>query len=161
MQTDTVSFPNGQLITLPAATVAAIAQARARYHEPLWQFRAERVLKLGAHQWIYPQELTTTYTIHTLHSGGILCTAWKLFNRGWAGAAEAYFHDRATFPDHPRHLGRGVIPLVDEDNDRYPATQVGWVRIEQATAMDATFAIFVQFTLLDLFPPQPLPPAYI
>jgi hypothetical protein len=91
------------------------------------------------------------------HPTGIIATGWKLFNRGWLAAAEAYFVDSITYPNHPRHLGRDVIPLVDEDQD---SQQIGWVRINQYTTMDANFAVFVQFTLLDLFAPHPLPPEY-
>ncbi|MCB0104812.1 MAG: hypothetical protein KDE53_02865 [Caldilineaceae bacterium] len=160
MQIERVVFPNGQQIDLPAATVAAIAQSSAKYAEPLWYFRAERVLKLGAHQWISPFDQATAQAVLTLHPAGILCTAWKLFNRGWAGAAEAYYLDSATYPDHPRHLGRNVIPLVDEDDKHFDAAQIGWVRIEQSTEMNQRFAIFVQFTLLTLFPPRPLPAPY-
>jgi hypothetical protein len=152
-----VIFPNQQTLVLPAQTSAAIEQAKAKYPTPLWQYRAERTLKLGSHQWIYPSSVTTAHELFDLHPTGIIATAWKLFNRGWLAAAEAYFVDRATYPTHPRHLGRDVIPLVDEDQD---SQQIGWVRINQYTTMDANFAVFVQFTLLDLFPAQALPAAY-
>ncbi len=157
LQPQLVRFPNGYTFTLPPATTAAIAQSSAKYQAPLWHYRAERVLKLGAHQWIYPVDLATAQTVFTLHPQGILCTAWKLFNRGWLAAAEAYYLDRVTYPDHPRHLGRQVVPLVDEDNG---SAQIGWARIEQSTVADQHYAVFVQFTLLDLFAPQPLPVAY-
>jgi len=65
--------------------------------------------------------------------------------------------DTQTYPNHPRHLGKDVIPLVDEDEQ---SQQIGWVRINQSTAMDHNFAVFVQFTLLDLFEHQPLPGEY-
>lgn len=153
----TVTFPNGHTITLPPATVAAVAQSSAKYTAPLWLYRAERVLKLGAHQWIYPSDLATVHAVSALHPMGIVCMAWKLFTRGWLAAAEAYFLDSATYPHHPRHFGRNVIPLVDEDN---AAAQIGWARIEQWTPMDDHYAVFVQFTLLDLFAPRPLPVEY-
>ena len=57
MPNDQITFPNQHTIVLPAQTVAAIEQAKAKYATPLWQFRAERVLKLGAHQWIYPSDV--------------------------------------------------------------------------------------------------------
>jgi hypothetical protein len=50
-----VTFPNLHTIALPAETSAAIARAKAKYTEPLWLFRDERVLKLTGHQWIYPR----------------------------------------------------------------------------------------------------------
>jgi hypothetical protein len=152
-----VRFPNQQIIELPAETIAAIHQAKAKYATPLWQFRAERSLKLGGHQWIYPGDVATARALFARHPTGIIATAWKLFNRGWLAAAEAYFLDTSTYPSHPRHLGRDVIPLVDEDQD---AQQIGWVRINQYTVMDSNFAVFVQFTLLDLFEPRPLPAEY-
>jgi len=155
-----VTWPDGQQIALPATTVAAINQSSAKYAKPLWHFRAEKVLKLGAHQWIFPADPAAAQNICSLHTAGIRCMAWKLFNRGWAGAAEAYFLDQATYPEHPRHLGRGVIPLVDEDEKHFDNAQIGWVRIEQSTVADQQFAIFVQFTLLDLFPPRALAPVY-
>ncbi|MEZ4736698.1 MAG: hypothetical protein R3E79_57185 [Caldilineaceae bacterium] len=152
-----VTFPNQQTMNLPAQTVAAIQAAKANYATPLWQYRAERTLKLGSHQWIYPHSVATARELFALHPTGIIATAWKLFNRGWLAAAEAYFVDTATYPNHPRHFGRDVIPLVDEDQDSH---QIGWVRINQYTPMDSNFAVFVQFTLLDLFEPRVLPPAY-
>ncbi|MEZ4705979.1 MAG: hypothetical protein R3A44_02160 [Caldilineaceae bacterium] len=153
-----VTFPNQQIITLPPATVAAIAASKAKYAEPLWHFRAERVLKLGGHQWIFPSDMNTAYALYETHPGGIIATAWKLFNRSWCGATEEYFVDRARYPDHPRHLGENVVPLVDEDND---SQQIGWVRINQVTQADENYAVFVQFTLLELFPARPLPAAYL
>lgn len=152
-----VTFPNQQIVSLPAVTVAAIQQAKANYATPLWQFRAERTLKLGAHQWIYPTDVAAAYTIFAMHPTGIIATAWKLFNRGWLAAAEAYFVDTGTYPNHPRQFGRDVVPLVDEDRD---SQQIGWVRINQSTIMDHNFAVFVQFTLLALFEPRPLPTEY-
>ena len=156
-----VTFPNQHTITLPANTVAAIEQSKAKYATPLWQFRPERVLKLGAHQWIYPSDVATARALFVAHpldmSGGMIGTAWKLFNRGWLAAAEAYFVDAVTYPNHPRHWGQHVIPLVDEDHD---SQQIGWVRINQYTSMDSNFAVFVQFTLLELFEPRPLPAEY-
>lgn len=161
MPNDQITFPNQHTIVLPAQTVAAIEQAKAKYATPLWQFRAERVLKLGAHQWIYPSDVAIARALFAAHpldmSGGLIGTAWKLFNRGWLAAAEAYFLDTVTYPNHPRHLGQQVIPLVDEDRN---SQQIGWVRINQSTAMDSNFAVFVQFTLLDLFEPRPLPAEY-
>ena len=152
-----VTFPNHHTLQLPANTIAAIERSSAKYTEPLWPFRAERVLKLGAHQWIYPGDVATARAIFALHPMGIIATAWKLFNRGWLAYAEAYFMDTQTYPNHPRHFGKDVIPLVDEDNG---SQQIGWVRINQATTMDHNFAVFVQFTLLDLFEQRPLPAEY-
>lgn len=152
-----VTFPNQQTLELPAHTIAAIQQAKAKYATPLWQFRPERTLKLGAHQWIYPNSVATAQAIFAMHPTGIIAIAWKLFNRGWLAAAEAYFVDTLTYPNHPRHFGRDVIPLVDEDQD---SLQIGWVRINQSTVMDHNFAVFVQFTLLALFEPSPLPSEY-
>jgi len=157
MTSDRVTFPNQHTLVLPAQTVAAIQQAKANYATPLWQYRAERVLKLGAHQWIYPGDVATAQRLFAAHPTGIIVTAWKFFNRGWLAAAEAYFVDTETYPNHPRHLGQQVIPLVDEDRT---SQQIGWVRINQYTAMDSNFAVFVQFTLLDLFAPRPLPSEY-
>ncbi len=157
MTTYPVTFPNQQTLVLPAPTVAAIHQAQAKYPTPLWHYRSERTLKLGDHQWIFPNSVAAAHTLFAQHPTGIIATGWKLFNRGWLAAAEAYFVDSATYPNHPRHLGRDVIPLVDEDQD---SQQIGWVRINQYTTMDANFAVFVQFTLLDLFAPHSLPPEY-
>ncbi|MFN8489543.1 MAG: hypothetical protein U0350_18310 [Caldilineaceae bacterium] len=153
MTSYTVTFPNQQTIVLPAHTVEAIEQSKAKYAAPLWQYRPERVLKLGGHQWIYPNDVATARQLFAAYPNGLIATAWKLFNRGWLSAAEAYFVDTATYPNHPRHFGRDVIPLVDEDNN---SQQIGWVRINQYTAMDERFAVFVQFTLLDLFEPRAL-----
>jgi hypothetical protein len=152
-----VTFSNHHTIQLPAETSAAIERAKAKYAEPLWLFREERVLKLGGHQWIYPGNVAAARELVALHPAGIIATAWKLFNRGWLAAAEAYFVDTQRYPNHPRHLGIGVIPLVDEDRD---SQQIGWVRINQYTTMDDNYAIFVQFTLLDLFEPRILPAEY-
>jgi len=157
MTSQQVTFPNQQTIDLPAKTIVAIEQAKAKYATPLWQYRDERVLKLGAHQWIYPSDVATARAIFALHPMGIIGVAWKLFNRGWLAAAEAYFVDTESYPNQPRHLGQNVIPLVDEDND---SQQIGWVRIHQYTSMDSNFAVFVQFTLLDLFEPRSLPAEY-
>ena len=157
MTTYSVTFPNQQTLVLPVPTVAAIHQAQAKYPTPLWHYRSERTLKLGGHQWIFPNSVAAAHTLFAQYPTGIIATGWKLFNRGWLAAAEAYFVDRATSPNHPRHLGRDVIPLVDEDQD---SQQIGWVRINQYTTMDANFAVFVQFTLLDLFAPHSLPPEY-
>jgi hypothetical protein len=152
-----VTFPNQQTITLPTYTVAAIEQSKSKYVTPLWCFRPERVLKLGEHQWIFPRDVATAHHLFALHPTGIVATAWKLFNRGWLASAEAYFVDTTSYPHHPRHLGKEVIPLVDEEHD---SQQIGWVRILQYTTMDANFAVFVQFILLDLFAPRPLPKEY-
>lgn len=152
-----VTFPNHHTIQLPAKTCVAIEQAKAKYLEPLWAFRAERFLKLAGHQWIYPGDVAAARALFALHPTGIIATAWKLFNRGWMGSAEAYFLDTQRYPNQPRHWGEDVIPLVDEDHD---SQQIGWVRINQMTTMDHNFAIFVQFTLLDLFDPRPLPAEY-
>lgn len=153
----TVTFPNGHMITLLPATIDAIRQSSAKYTSPLWHYRAERVLKLGAHQWIYPNDLATAHAVFAHYPHGLLCTAWKLFNRGWLAAAEAYYLDPVTYPHHPRQLGRNVIPLVDEDNG---SAHIGWARIDQWTPADEHFACFVQFTLLDLFAPRPLSAEY-
>jgi hypothetical protein len=152
-----VTFPNQHTIQLPAQTIAAIERANTKYPEPLWQFRAERVLKLGAHQWIYPGDVTTARELFALYPTGIVATAWKLFNRGWLAYAEAYYLDTQTYPNHPRHFGKAVVPLVDEDHQ---SQQIGWVRINQSTTMDHNFAVFVQFTLLDLFEYRQLPAEY-
>jgi hypothetical protein len=156
VSTQIVTFPNGQTILLPPATVAAIAQSSAAYRAPLWSLRAERVLKLGAHQWIEPVEPTAVARAFAQQPQGLVCTAWKLFTRDWQAAATAYTHDRTTYPDHPRHLGPEIIPLVDEDQ----AAQIGWVCIDQLTPINAQYAIFLQFTLLDHFAPRPLPAVY-
>ena len=142
--------------------MAAIEYAKAKYAEPLWQFREERVLKLGAHQWIYPVDIATARALFALHPTGVIATAWKLFNRGWLAYTDAYFVDTQSYPNHPRHLGKDVIPLVDEDQESPDkrAQQIGWVRINQSTTMDHNFAVFVQFTLLDLFENRPLPAEY-
>ena len=39
-----VTFPDGDTIQLPTRSVEAIRQARAKYAEPLWLRREERVL---------------------------------------------------------------------------------------------------------------------
>lgn len=152
-----IIFPNQQTLVLPERTVVAIAQSAAKYSAPLWHYRAERTLKLGGHQWIYPADVATARMLLAQHPTGIIATAWKLFNRGWLAAAEAYFVDAVTYPHHPRHLGRNVIPLVDEDQD---SQQIGWVRINQYTTADHTYAVFVQFTLLEMFAPRALPAEY-
>ncbi len=157
MPNDRVTFPNQQTIALPAMTIAAIEQAKAKYATPLWQYRPERVLKLGAHQWIYPGDVADARALIAQHPTGIIATAWKLFNRGWLTWSEAYFTDTETYPNHPRHLGHDVIPLVDEDDD---GQQIGWVRINQSTPIDSNFTVFVQFTLLELFEPRALPTEY-
>jgi hypothetical protein len=153
-----VTFPNQHTIDLPAKTIAEINQAKAKYTVPLWQFRAEKVLKLGGHQWIYPGDVATAHEIFALHPTGMVATAWKLFNRGWLAATEAYWVDTVTYPQHPRHFGQQVMPLVDEDQD---SQQIGWVRLNQSTLMDQNFAVFVQFTILDLFAPRVLPQEYL
>lgn len=157
MPIDRVTFPNQQTIVLPTTTIAAIERAKAKYAMPLWQYRPERVLKLGGHQWIYPNDVAAARTLFAQHPTGIIATAWKLFSRGWLVWAEAYFVDTETYPNHPRHLGQNVIPLVDEDDD---GQQIGWVRINQSTPIDSNFTVFVQFTLLDMFEPRPLPTEY-
>lgn len=158
MTTYRVTFPNQQTIDLPASTIAAIEQATAKYPTPLWLYRAERTLKLGGHQWIYPTNVATAHELFAQHPTGLIATGWKLFNRGWLAAAEAYWLDSATYPNHPRQFGRDVIPLVDEDQ---ASQQIGWVRINQSTTADHNFAVFVQFTLLDLFTPRALPAEYL
>ena len=152
-----VTFPNQHSIELPPAASAAIERAKGKYAEPLWLFRTENVLKLGAHQWISPGSPAAAQQLVAAHSTGIVATAWKLFNRSWQAAAEAYRLDTQRYPNHPRHFGRDVVPLVDEDRD---SQQIGWVRINQYTQMDENFAVFIQFTLLDLFEPRPLPGEY-
>lgn len=152
-----VTFPNQHTVELPAATSAAIARAKAKYAEPLWLLRDERALKLGEHQWIYPGGAAAAQGLFGQYPTGIIAMAWKLFNRSWQAAAEAYFGDTQQYPNHPRHFGRDVVPLVDEDRE---SQQIGWVRIIQYTQMDENFAVFVQFTLLDLFAPRALPPEY-
>ncbi|MFN8467183.1 MAG: hypothetical protein U0X20_16625 [Caldilineaceae bacterium] len=152
-----VTFPNQHIVELPAETAAAIARAKAKYTEPLWLFRDERVLKLGGHQWIYPHGAAAAQGLFAQYPTGIIATAWKLFNRSWLAAAEAYRLDTLRYLNHPRHFGRDVVPLVDEDRD---SQQIGWVRINQYTKMDHNFAVFVQFTLLDMFEPRLLPAEY-
>lgn len=152
-----VTFPNQLQIVLPSTTVDAIIASKAKYDKPLWQYRAERVLKLGVHQWIFPASAEKAHSLFLQHPTGILATAWKLFNRGWLSAAEEYFVDISRYPNHPRHLGEGVIPLVDEDNN---SQQIGWVRINQYTQADENYAVFVQFTLLEMFAPRSLPSEY-
>lgn len=154
----TIIFPNQQIVTLPRETAEAITKSQSKYQQPLWQFRAEGVLKLGGHQWIYPSNPLQSAEIHALYPHGLLCTAWKLFNRSWSASAEAYFVDTSKYPNHPRHFGQGVVPLVDEDQD---GQQIGWVRILQQTQTTEDYAVFVQFLLLDLFPPTPLPAEYV
>lgn len=46
--------------------------------------------------------------------------------------------DTQRYPNHPRHFGKGVIPLVDED---CASQQIRWVRIEQVTQMDERYAV--------------------
>ncbi len=152
-----ITFPNRQTLILPANTIASIEQSKAKYDALLWQSRAERLLKLGAHQWIDPTDLATAQARFAQQPTGILCYAWKLFTRDWLAYADAYFTDTLTYPNQPRHLGRNVIPLIDEDNDSH---QIGSVRIEQVTPIDANFTVFMQFTLLDLFKPRTLPAEY-
>lgn len=152
-----VTFPNQQQIIVPSTTVDAIVASKAKYDKPLWQYRAERVLKLGGHQWIFPASTSEASTLFATYPSGIVATAWKLFNRGWLSAAEEYFVDSARYPNHPRHLGQGVIPLVDEDNN---SQQIGWVRINQYTQADENYAVFVQFTLLEMFAARALPAEY-
>jgi hypothetical protein len=153
-----IVFPNQYVLALPESTSAAIAISQAKYLQPLWHYRAEAVLKLGQHQWIYPACPADAQVVVRQYPYGIVCTAWKLFNRSWSAAAEAYFIDTAKYPDHPRHFGQGVLPLVDEDQS---GQQIGWVRILQQTQVATDFAIFVQFVLLELFSPIPLPAVYM
>jgi hypothetical protein len=147
-----VTFPNQLTLDVPPETAAAIAAAKAKYAAPLWHYREERVLKLGGHQWITPAGVVAARALLAQHPAGIVGVAWKLFNRGWHAGAEACFVDTLRLPEHPRHLGRNVLPLVDEDGG---SQQVGWVRINQYTPMDDNFAVFVEFTILDIFAPQP------
>jgi len=152
-----ITFPNQQTIRIPPTTVDAILASSAKYDAPLWRYRAERVLKLGDHQWIFPSNLATAYTLFAAHPAGIVATAWKLFNRGWLGAGEEYFSDSLRYPNQPRGLGQNVIPLVDEDNN---SQQIGWVRIVQQTEADEHYAVFAQFTLLEMFEARALPGEY-
>ena len=152
-----VTFPDGDILLLPVRSVEAIRQAKAKYAEPLWLRREERVLKLGSHQWIEPEGVTAARTQWVQQPEGLTATAWKLFNRNWQVSADTYFADAAQYPHHPRHLGKNVVPLVDEDDD---GRQIGWVRILQTTDADDQFAVFVQFAILDLFDPRPLPAEY-
>lgn len=152
-----VTFPDQHTLELPVETIAAIAKAKAKYAEPLWLYREERVLKLGGHQWIYPNGVDAARELFAMHRHGIVVTAWKLFPRGWLAAGEAYWLDTRRYPNQPRHFGVNVIPLVDEDQAEQ---QIGWVRINQYSPMDHNFAIFVQFTVLDLFAPRQLPAEY-
>jgi hypothetical protein len=152
-----ITFPNQETLLLPPETAGAIMTASANYAKPLWQYRAERVLKLGGHQWISPSNVATAYLLLSEQPTGVIATAWKLFNRDWLGAAEEYFSDHAHYPNHPRYLGQNVIPLLDEDNS---SQQIGWVRINQQTQADENYALFVQFTLLEMFEARALPAEY-
>jgi len=152
-----ITFPNQETILLPPETVSAISASSARYTQPLWQHRDERVLKLGGHQWISPSNPAAARLLLAQHPSGVVATAWKLFNRDWLRAAQTYFDDHVQYPNHPRRWGRAVVPLVDEDND---SQQIGWVRINQQTQADDNYAVFVQFTLLEMFAPRALPAAY-
>ena len=152
-----VTFPNQQIIVLSSETIKAILISSAKYDKPLWQYRAEKVLKLGGHQWISPSTVASAASLYATHPTGIIATAWKLFNRGWLSAAEEYFVDMERYPNHPRHFGKNVIPLVDEDNH---SQQIGWVRIDQTTQADENHAVFVQFTVLEMFEAKALPSEY-
>lgn len=152
-----ITFPNQETISLPTETVRAILASSAKYAQPLWQQRDERVLKLGGHQWISPSNPATAYLLLAEYPTGVVAAAWKLFNRDWLRAAESYFDDSTRYPNHPRQWGRNVVPLVDEDNG---SQQIGWVRIHQQTQADENHAVFVQFMLLELFAPRALPVEY-
>ncbi len=152
-----IIFPNQQTFQLPPKTVNSILASGAQYDKPLWQFRAERVLKLGSHQWISPSDQVAAQSIWRAHPAGIVAVAWKLFNRGWSGAAEEYFYDTRRYPNHPRHYGQRVIPLVDEDTG---SQQIGWVRILQQTEAGEQYAVFVQFAILEMFEARVLPGQY-
>ncbi len=155
---DSIIFPDQTTMPLPPATVAAIRAASAHYATPLWSNRAERVLKLGGHQWISPPSPTVATLLWAAQPSGLVATAWKLFNRDWRTAAADYFSDSLRYPYHPRHWGQPVIPLVDEDN---AGQQIGWVAINQQTQADENYALFVQFTLLEMFAPRALPAEYV
>lgn len=155
----TVTLSTGRIVLLPDETSAAIAQSAAKYSEPLWDYRPEKVLKLGGHQWIFPESSAAAQTAFTAHPYGISGLAWKLFNRGYLAHADAYYLDGVTYPNHPHEYGRNVIPLVDEDEDA-DSQQVGWVRIDSVSAADAQYAVFIQFTIVEMFAPRPLPAEY-
>lgn len=159
-----VVFSNGAVVELPERTVAAIAEAAAKYAAPLWSLREEGTLKLAGRQWIDPPGVAAARAAWAELAPGpagespaLAATAWKLFNRDWRRAAEAYFVDAARYPDHPRHLGPGVVPLVDEDDEE---RQIGWARLVQWTEAGENYAVFVQFEVLDLFAPRPLGAEY-
>jgi len=152
-----ITFPNQETLLLPPETISAILASSAKYTQPLWQQRDERVLKLGGHQWISPPDAATARLRLAQNPGGVVATAWKLFNRDWLRAAAAYSADSARYPNHPRQWGASVVPLVDEDN---ASQQIGWVRIHQQTQADENHAVFVQFTLLEMFAPRTLPAEY-
>ena len=152
-----ITFPNQETILLSPETVSAISASSAKYTQPLWQHRDERVLKLGGHQWISPPNPATAHLLLAAQPTGIVATAWKLFNRDWLRAAQEYFSDSIRYPNHPRLWGQNVVPLVDEDNG---SQQIGWVRINQQTQADENYAVFVQFTLLDMFAARALPAVY-
>ena len=126
----TISFDNGYIISIPVKTAEAIAKSVAQYQTPLWEYRAEKVLKLGHHQWISPFDFDGLKEALQANPYGIKANAWKLFTRGWLAHAPDYYHNTVAYPNHPRHYGQNVIPLVDEDTDNQ---QIGWIRTDQYT----------------------------
>jgi len=153
----TIIFDNGYQVAIPDATAEAIAKSTSKYETPLWAYRAEKVLKLGHHQWVVPFDFDQLKSALDANPAGIKAIAWKLFTRGWLAHAPEYFHDTVNYPNHPRHYGANIIPLVDEDAD---SQQIGWARIDQYTSADENFVVYVEFTIVELFDPITLPQEY-
>ena len=101
-----VTFPNQYTIALPAQTIAAIEQAKAKYTAPLWQFRPERRPETrGASMDLSKRCSHGSYIIGHASDGH----AWhslETFQSWVVGGAEAYFVDTATYPTIPAILGR-------------------------------------------------------
>ena len=157
MITLNVTLPSGRTVVLPDETVLAIQKSAAKYPTALWDYRIEKVLKLSANQWVFPDNILKAQARWETHSYGISCLAWKLFNRGYSQFAQLYPQHPKLYPDYPSELGRNVIPLVDEDAAEQ---HVGWVRVDGTTHADSNYAVFIEFTLLQLFEGRPLLEAY-
>ncbi len=157
MSAYSVTLASGRKIVVPDETEQAILKSAAKYSVPLWDYRIEKVLKLSQNQWIFPDSVLKARERLAINEYGISCLAWKLFNRGYEQHAELYANHPQTYPDHPRHFGYQVVPLVDEDAAEQ---HIGWVRIDGCTNADRNHAVFIEFTLLDLFAPVPLPAVY-
>ncbi len=98
--------------------------------------------------------LAAAYLLLAQHPTGVVATARKLFNRDWMRAADSYIEASTRFTNHPRLWGRNVVTLLDEGNS---SQQIGWVCINQQTQSDKNHAVFLQFTLLEMFAPR-VPP---